>query len=370
MITIQAVVNFLSELANPSLQESYDNAGLLAGNPQSHCTGIMCCLDVTEKVLDEAVSHGVNMVISHHPLIFKPLKTLVPQTNTERILIRAIKHDITLYGIHTNYDNVIEGVNRAFAQKIGLKKETLTLLSPLGGKIAKLFTYVPVQQIEQVKSALFNAGAGKIGLYDECSFQISGTGTFRPLAGSDPYIGKAAGPREEVVEYKLEVIFPIWLKNKILEALKSSHPYEEVAYEIILTENIHQEVGSGMIGEIYEPLDEASFLNHISSVLGQPFLRHSPFTGKLIKKIAICGGAGSFLTGKAIAAGADAFITADLKYHEFFDAEEKVLLVDAGHFETEIPAIEQLTQILQEKFPTFAVLQTKVITNPVQYFRK
>lgn len=368
MITIKHVLDFLNEIAPPSLQESYDNAGLLTGDPDSVCTGILCCLDVTEQVLDEAALHGANLVVAHHPLIFKPLKNILPTSANGTILIKAIRQGTAILAIHTNYDNVGKGVNFALSRKIGLPEDSFSILTPMGGQIAKLYTAVPVADNERVKSALFAAGAGKIGLYDQCSFQTSGTGTFRPLPGSNPVIGESGGPREQVEEYKLEVIFPIWRKKQILAALRQSHPYEEVAYEIILTENLHQEIGSGMLGTLSQPLTETGFLKLISSSLAQPFLRHSALTGKMIRKVAVCGGAGAFLIGKAIQSGADAFLTADLKYHEFFDADAKILLVDAGHFETENPAIAQLTTELQEKFPTFAVLKSKVNTNPVHYF--
>ncbi len=367
MHTIHNIIDFLQAVAPLSLQESYDNSGLLTGNASNSCNAIICALDATEEVIEEAIVAGANLVVTHHPLIFRPLKSLVPSSGTERTLLKAIKNDIALYAIHTNYDNVMEGVNLALAANLGLKKESLSILSPKQDKICKLYTTVPPEYAEHIKIALFAAGAGKIGLYDECSFELKGTGTFKPLEGSDPFIGSTAGKRETLEETKLEVIFPIWLKNNILQALKESHPYEEVAYEIILTENLHQKVGSGMTGELSQPVNAPDFLNYLKEKLSLKTLRHSAILEKPIQRIAFCGGAGSFLIKQAMAAKADVFITADLKYHDFFEADGKIMLVDIGHYESEIAAVAQLANVLKEKFPTFAVLQTKLVTNPVHY---
>ncbi|HSK13276.1 MAG TPA: Nif3-like dinuclear metal center hexameric protein [Phnomibacter sp.] len=369
MTFIRSIIDTLTDLAHPSLQESYDNTGLLTGDPAWPCTGVLCTLDVTEDVVNEAILEQTNLIVAHHPLILRQLKTLVPGTAVERTLVKAIKHDIAIYAIHTNYDNVHHGVNLALARTLGLSPSDLKVLAPMGGKLAKLYTYVPAQYAEQVKTALFAAGAGRIGLYAECGFETSGKGSFRPGEGSDPFIGRAGGPRETVDELKIEVIFPIWLKNRVLNALKTAHPYEEVAYEVLLTENEHQEVGAGMIGNLPETMSEMDWLNHVKEKLGIPVLRHSALTGNPVKKVAICGGAGAFLQKKALQAGADTFLTADLKYHDFFEPEGRMLLMDIGHGESERGAMTQLCQFLHEKFPTFAVLQTKVDTNPVRYFK-
>jgi dinuclear metal center YbgI/SA1388 family protein len=367
MPSIQDIISHLQAVAPLALQEPYDNSGLLTGIANDPCTGIICALDATEDVINEAIVAGANLIVTHHPIIFKPLKSITPESINERALIQAIKNNIAIYAIHTNYDNVLMGVNRALALEIGLKKESLSILAPMQGKICKLFTYVPHEFVQQLKTALFDAGAGKIGLYEECSFELKGMGTFKPQAGSNPFIGKAAGERETVDEAKIEVIFPIWLINNILRALKENHPYEEVAYEIIRTENLHQEVGAGMIGTLDNPMEVNEFLDDLKRKLGLKMLRHTEITKKHFQKVAICGGAGSFLIRDAIAAKADVFLTADLKYHDFFEADGKITMVDIGHYESEIPAIAQLTNNLKEKFPTFAVLQTKMVTNPVQY---
>ena len=367
MEKIITIIDFLQTLAPLQLQEPYDNAGLITGNPLDVCKGIICALDATEEVVSEAIVADANLIVTHHPLIFKPLKSLSPTSAIKRALLKAIKHDIAIYAIHTNYDNVIDGVNRALALSLKVKKESLAILSPLSGKICKLYFTVPKEFSEQVKNALFAAGAGKIGLYSECSFETNGIGTFRPLEGSRPFIGEASGLRETIEELKLEVIFPIWLKDKVLEALKTSHPYQEVAYEVMMTENMHQETGAGMIAELGAEMWPEQFLDYIKERLSLKSVRHTQWPQKPIKKLAFCGGSGSFLIKQAIASGADAYLTADLKYNDYFEADGKILLVDIGHYESEIAAIGQLTKILMEKFPTFAVLQTKVVTNPVQY---
>lgn len=369
MVLIKDIIQVLTTLAHPSLQESYDNSGFITGNPSDVCHSLICCLDVTEQVIDEAVDSGANLIISHHPLLFRPIKSLTPSTPVERTLLKAIKQEIAIYAIHTNYDNVINGVNLAFAKKIGLTENTLKILSPMMGKLAKLYTYVPAEHAESLKTGLFAAGAGKIGLYDQCSFEASGTGNFRPLDGSNPFIGVPGGAREKVSEVKLEIIFPIWLKSLIIKTLKELHPYEEVAYEIILTENEYPEAGAGIIGELPAPISENDFLACLKGEFGTGVIRHSILLNKPLKKIAVCGGSGAFLIKKAIAAGADAFITADLKYHDFFEADGKILLADIGHGESEIGAMVHLTDFLREKFPTFAVLLSKVDTNPVKYFQ-
>jgi dinuclear metal center YbgI/SA1388 family protein len=368
MITIKQVIQALNYISHPSLQESYDNCGLLTGLPDWPCSGIICALDVTEDVIEECTKTGANLIVAHHPIIFKPLKNISGRELPHIIVRRAIKEDIAIFAIHTNYDNVMEGVNHALAKRIGLDPLSLKILAPLTRKIAKLYSYVPQSHKEVVRAALFEAGGGEIGNYVECSFETGGIGTFRPLKNTNPFIGNAGGVREFAEEVKLEVIFPIWKQNDIISALKASHPYEEVAYEIIITENQHQAIGAGMIGQLPEPMDAGAFLNHLKTQLGIKNLRHNASKVQKIKNVALCGGAGSFLTKNAIRAGADAFITADLKYHDFFEGNGLLLLVDAGHYETEIAAIDQLVNELQKKFTTFAVQKTRVYTNPVRYF--
>lgn len=365
---IKEIIRFLENLAPLSLQEDYDNAGLITGDPNTGCTGILCSLDVTEAVIDDAISKHANLVVAHHPVVFRSLKKFSGNGYVERTIIKAIKNDIAIYAIHTNLDNIMSGVNGKIAEALGLSTNNRSILSPKSGTLSKLYTYVPIEHIEKVKQAIFEAGAGAIGLYEECSFSSPGTGTFKPLPGSDPFIGKAGGHREEVAELKIEFIFASWLKNKVLNALFQAHPYEEVAYEIIRLENTDQTTGAGMVGELPEAISEKDFLLSVKRAFNLTALKHAPFLQKPVKKIALCGGAGSFLIKDAIAAGADVYLTADLKYHEYFDADGKILLVDIGHWESEQFTIDLLVNFLQGKIPTFAVLKTEINTNPVHNF--
>jgi len=362
---ISTITSFLESLAHPSLQESYDNAGLITGSPSWECTGIICSLDATEDVVKEAIAKNCNLIVAHHPIIFGGLKKINGKNYVEQTIIAAIKNDIAIYAIHTNLDNVIDGVSGKMAAMLGLKN--ISILSPKVGLLKKLFTFVPIDKAGPVRNAIFEAGGGHIGNYSECSFNGEGIGTFKASEGTNPYVGKV-GERHAENELKVEVIFPAWLENKIIAAMKAAHPYEEVAYDVVALSNNHQLVGSGVVGELPEELEERDFLSKVKHVFNVPVIRHSPRLGKKIKKVALCGGAGSFLISKALAAGADAFVTADMKYHEFFDAEGRLLIADIGHYESEQFTISLLQEVLEQKFPTFAVLKTGVETNPVRYF--
>ncbi len=359
------ITNTLEKIAPLSLQENYDNAGLITGNHAWECTGILCSLDVTEDVIQEAVKRGSNLVVVHHPIIFIGLKKLTGKNYVEKTIIAAIKHDIAIYAIHTNLDNIYEGVNHRMADRIGLINRQI--LMPKAGQMMKLHTFVPVDQANQVRNALFEAGAGHIGEYSEVSYNISGTGTFKGSEKTKPFAGEPGMLREEP-EIRIEVVFQPHLQDAVIKSLRASHPYEEVAYDIVSLSNDYHRVGSGMIGELPEALEEKGFLHMLKTSFGLSVIKHTPFLGKNLKKIAICGGSGSFLTGKAIAGGADAFITSDIKYHEFFDANQAILLADIGHWESEQFTTELLIDILQAKFPTFAVLKSGIKTNPVNYF--
>ena len=362
---IDHLIKELEILAPPEYQEGYDNTGLITGNIGWDCSGILCGLDCTEEIVKEAKEKNCNLIVAHHPIVFGVLKKINSNDYVARALIAAIKNDIAIYAIHTNLDNVLHGVNNRIADKLGLLERSV--LAPKHGIINKLFTYAPPAHANKIKEALFAAGAGKIGLYDECSFNTPGTGTFRPMQGANPYTGKV-GTRESADEIKIEVIFPWYLQSKILKALFNAHPYEAVAYEVIKLENYHQEVGSGMIGRLTKTMEETAFLAMVKEAFGLTFIRHTRLLNKPIRTVAVCGGAGSFLIKNAIAAGADAYLTADLKYHEFFDADAKMVLADIGHWESEQFTTDLLAEFLQDKFPTFAVLKTGVDTNPVKYF--
>lgn len=362
---ISEIINFLETIAPPSLQESYDNAGLLTGMPELECSGVLVSLDITDDIIDEAIKHKCNLLIAHHPLIFKGLKRINGKDPVSRNIIRAIKNDLAIYAIHTNLDNVQHGVNGRIAEMLELQE--CEILLPQSGSLKKLICFVPNEYTGKVRQALFDAGAGQIGRYAGCSFSTEGTGTFTAGQRASPFVGKVGQPHMEK-ESRLEVIFPEYIERQILSALKAAHPYEEVAYDILKLDNEHMGIGSGMTGLLPKPVDESTFLARVKEVFRIPVIRHSVFTGRLINRVSLCGGAGSFLISKAIAAKSDVFLTADLKYHDFFEADGKILLADIGHFESEQFTSDLVYDLLKEKFPTFAVLKTGVITNPVNYF--
>ena len=359
------IISHLESIAPPSLQESYDNAGLLTGNLNWECTGVICTLDAIEDVVMEAIAKKCNLIVAHHPIIFTGLKKVTGKNYVEKTIIAAIKNDIAIYAIHTNLDNVLHGVNAKIADKLGLVNRQI--LKPKIGNIKKLYTYVPVDFADKVKDAIFAAGGGTIGNYVECSFVTEGIGSFNATKGTNPFVG-TIGQRHYEKEKKLEVVFEEHNHHTILNALIKNHPYEEVAYEVIGLDNTNKTIGSGVIGELKMEVGEEDFLQLIKTQFELKVIKHTPFLGKKVKKIAVCGGSGSFLTKTAIAAKADFYITADVKYHEFFDAESKLVLADIGHWESEQFTVELLAEVLQEKFPTFAVLKTAVKTNPVQYW--
>ncbi len=362
---IQDITSLLEKMAPPSLQESYDNAGLLTGSPSMECTGILVSLDATEAVIDEAIAKGCNMVVAHHPIVFKGLKKITGKNYVEQTIIKAIKNDIAIYAIHTNLDNVIDGVNGRIADKLGLKNRKILL--PKEDMLRKLAVFVPATHREQLAEALFAAGAGNIGNYSDCSFSTPGTGSFKGNDSTQPFVGRP-GERHYEPEMKVEVIFPVWLERKVLAAMRGAHPYEEIAFDVYSLANIHGQTGSGLVGELEQEMDERDFLGLLKQTFDLSVIRHTAFTGKPVKKVALCGGAGSFLTGAAKAAGAQVYVSADIKYHEFFDAEGALVLADIGHYESERFTTELLLEVLRENFPTFALLKSGVQTNPVHYF--
>lgn len=362
---IQDITSLLENTAPLSLQEDYDNAGLLTGKLSWECTGVLVSLDATEEIVEEAIEKKCNLIIAHHPIVFKGLKKITGKNYVEQTIISAIKNDIAIYAIHTNLDNIISGVNGKIADLLGLKNRRI--LSPKSELLKKLAVFVPVAGKEKLLDALFVAGAGNIGNYSECSFSTAGSGSFKAGMDTNPYVGNR-GERHFEEEVKVEVIFPMWLQGQVLQAMRSVHPYEEIAYDIYGLNNIYEQTGSGIIGELESSIEESELLDQLKRIFKIPVIRHTAFTGKVVKKVAICGGAGSFLTQAARLAGADIYITADVKYHEFFDAEGQLLLADIGHFESEQFTIDLLFDIIQKKFPKFAVLKTGRNTNPVKYF--
>jgi len=364
MTLIKEVIKCIENLAPLPLQESYDNSGLIVGNEAMEVTGVMVCLDSTEAVVEEAIRHGCNLVIAHHPIVFSGIKKLNGKNYVERTVIKAIQSNVAIYAAHTNLDNVMAGVNERICRKLGLKN--IRILAPKKNLLRKLVTFCPTDQAEPVRQALFDAGGGRIGKYDECSFNTEGTGTFRALKGANPHVGEI-GVMHKENEIRIEIIYEATRENQLLSALKASHPYEEVAYDIYALENTYQETGSGMIGELETAMDEKPFLETLKTTMQSGCIRYTPFTGRPVKTVAVCGGSGSFLLGDAIRQGAQVFVSADFKYHQFFDADGRIVIADIGHYESEQFTRDLFVDLLKENFSTFALRLSEVKTNPVHY---
>ncbi|MEK6482238.1 Nif3-like dinuclear metal center hexameric protein [Catalinimonas sp. 4WD22] len=366
MTKIKEAIAHLESIAPRAYQESYDNAGLITGNKNDTIRGVMISLDATEAIIDEAIEKDCNLIIAHHPIVFKGLKSLTGRNYVERTVIKAIKNDIAIYAIHTNLDNVSQGVNKKICEKIGLQ-HTQTLL-PKKQLLNKLTVFVPAEDSESLLNALSAAGAGHIGNYTNCSFQVEGTGTFQPNEQANPTIGER-GKLEMVKEKRVEVIFPAPLAGKVLSAMQQAHPYEEVAYYLHALENENQEVGSGMMGKLPEAMSAEAFLDHLKQSMQLQCIRYTQAPARKIERVAVCGGAGSFLLPQAIRQQADAFVTADFKYHEFFDAEDHLMIADIGHYESEVYTKELIMELLSRKFVNFAVHLAKTNTNPIFYYK-
>ncbi len=361
---IQQVTDILEDFAPPSLQESYDNAGLIIGSRKNEVSGILISLDVTEEVIDEAIALGYNLIVAHHPIVMGAIKRFNGNNYVERCVIKAIKHDIAIYACHTNADSVINGVNGKICEKLGLTN--CKILAPKNGELLKMVTFVPQDYAEKVRTSIFNAGAGHIGHYDSCSFNVSGEGTFRAGEQTNPFVGQV-GELHAEKEIRIETIIPSYLQGKVLNALLSSHPYEEVAYDFYPLENSWEQAGSGMVGDLETPEDEMLFLHRVKEIFECGSIKYTPLLHKSIKKVAVCGGAGSFLLNKAKAAKADVFISGDFKYHQFFDAEDEIVIADIGHFESEQFTKELFFELLTKKIPNFAIRLSNVNTNPIKY---
>lgn len=386
--TVAQLCGWLERLAPRAYQEGYDNARLIVGHPSAPVHGVLCCLDSTEAIVAEAVERGCNLIVAHHPILFAGTKSLTGEDYVQRTLMAAIKADVAIYAIHTNLDAVRGGVNERLADALGLVPEGRRILAPKKGLLHKLVTFAPQAEAEAVRDALFEAGAGVIGAYDRCSFNLDGTGTFRGGAETTPFVGQAGQDHAEA-ETRIEVVLPRHASGRVLAALRETHPYEEVAYDLYPLDNPHPQVGAGMIGTLPDAMSEDAFLEHLKTALHAPVVRHTALRGKPIQRVALCGGAGIFLLGKAIAEGADAFVTGDVKYHQFFDADGRLLLADVGHFESEQYTIDLLAETLAqhpagsledeaghnapesrsqaEKMGIFAVRSAKTGTNPVLY---
>lgn len=365
MPQVQEIIKYLETIAPPALQESYDNSGLLAGDPEAVVNGALLTIDVTEAVVDEAVKYNTGLIIAHHPVIFSGIKKLTGKNFVERTLLKAIKNDVAIYAVHTNLDAAPGGVNAKICEKLELIN--CRVLLPVSGQLKKLVTFIPAGAAETVKNAVFEAGAGNIGNYDYCGFHVQGTGSFRGNEKSNPYVGKK-GQLHYEDEIRFETIFPAWKQHRVIDALLHSHPYEEVAFDIYPLDNDFAAAGMGMIGELTEPLHEIDFLRLLKKTFNPGCIKHTALTGKKLNRIAVCGGAGAFLLNNAIAAKADAFVSGDFKYHQFFDADHKILIADIGHFESEQFTKELFFELLTKKFPKFALRFSEVDTNPVHYY--
>jgi dinuclear metal center YbgI/SA1388 family protein len=362
---LKKITDCIEEIAPLAFQEEYDNSGLLIGSPGMDVQKVLITVDVTEEIMDEAIAKSCNLVISHHPLIFKGLKRLTGAHFTERITMTAIKNGIAVYATHTNLDNASEGLNKTLITKMGVKNPSI--LSPVKGALGKLVTFCPVEFADKVRQSLFDAGAGRIGNYDLCSYNIRGQGTFRASDNTNPFVGEKNKIHFED-EVRIEVIFPTHLEKELIAALLAVHPYEEVAYDLYPLTNAFAKMGAGMIGELESEMDEKAFLQKIKELIHIPVVRHSALLNRGIKRVAVCGGSGVFLLPEAKKAGAHIFLTGDIKYHDFFEAQNEIILADIGHFESEQFSKDLIYSLLKEKFPTFAFLLAESDSNPVKYF--
>ncbi len=362
---LKEITQYLESLAPLSSQESYDNSGLIVGNANTEIKQALICLDSTEEIVDEAIATGCNLIIAHHPIVFKGLKSLTGKNYVERVVLKCIKNDIALYAIHTNLDNFRFGVNDEIGRRLGLTD--LKILDPKKGVLNKITVFVPKENQEQVAEAMFSAGAGFIGNYKECSFYGEGTGTFTAVEGANPYVGEI-GKAEQANENRLEMLVSSHQLSNVLQAMNNAHPYEEVAYDVVALQNTNQDEGAGMIGNLPEPMKIEDFLNFVKAQFNCGIIRHTKLLRPTVQKIAFCGGSGSFLLNNAIRKKADVYITGDFKYHEFFDAEDKIVIADIGHFESEQFTINLLNSFLSKKFPNLAIRLTEINTNPIHYF--
>ncbi len=362
---LHQILESLQEWAPFSYQDSYDNSGLLVGSANAEIHKTLISLDITEEVMQEAVKGGFDLIISHHPIIFQGFKSLTGKTPEEKIVIAAIKNNIAIIAMHTNLDNISEGVSYKLSQVLGLQNQQI--LSPKKDLLRKLVVFIPNSHLDSVRQAVFNAGAGKIGHYDQCSFGSEGVGTFRAGENTQAFVGKKMEFHQEK-EVRFESVFPVQLERKVIKALLNTHPYEEVAYDIFTLNNSHSKVGAGIIAEMPEAISETAFLKLLKNKVNPFQIRHTAFREKKIKKVALCGGSGSFLIDTAKAANADIFITGDVKYHDFFKATKHMIIADVGHYESEQFTKELIHDFLIKKFTNFAVQISEHQTNPIKYF--
>ncbi len=348
ILRIQDLVGMVHRLYPPALAEDWDNVGLQVGDPAAEVSRVLVCLDPSENIIEQAVARGAQAVVAHHPLIFKPLKSLVPSGQTGSTLFRAVRDGIAVICAHTNLDRAQNGLNDWLAGRLGLEG-VRPLEAPAEGGLVKLVVFVPAGYENRVAEALFKAGAGQIGNYDQCSFRAAGSGTFRGGADSDPFLGEP-GVREAAAEVRLETIVPRELVSRVLPKLIKAHPYQEVAYDLVPLANVRPGIGLGRIGRLAQETGAAAFAARVKAALQASSLRLVGADEARVKKVAVCGGSGASLIREAARQGADAMVTGDVKYHEAQLAQELgLVLIDAGHFATEHLAVQGLAAHLNRE---------------------
>ena len=364
-MTVKEITALLEEQAPLSFAEDFDNVGLLVGDPAMKVTGILVTLDTLEQVVDEAVAKKCNLIVSFDPILFKGLKRITGATYVERTILKAIQNGVAIYRMHTALDNIKAGVNGKICEVLGLKNTRI--LIPKTGTIKKLLTYVPLASKDFLLEKLFEAGAGHLGHYSHCSFTSEGTGSFLPRKGANPAVGTQGNLQLEP-EVQVHITFTRDREKAVLRALFSHHPYEEVAYEITTLENPYDHLGMGMVGELPEPMDPKQFLQRVRYRFHCGCIRHTDLPQTPFRRVAVLGGSGAFAIGAAKAAGADILVTADVKYHQFYQAEGKLVIADIGHYETEQFTKNLIAEYLSEKIPNFAISLSETKTNPINYF--
>ena len=364
-MTVKSITEILEQKSPLQLAEDFDNVGLLVGNPDMEVSGILVTLDTLEEVVAEAIQRNCNLIVSFHPILFRGLKKITGSTYVERVVAKAIEHKIAIYSMHTALDNVPDGVSGKICEVLGL--ENPQVLIPSRGAIKKLVTYVPHAAGDTLLKKLFEAGAGHLGNYSQCSFTSEGTGGFLPGEGAKPNLG-THGKRHLETETQIHITFEAHREKAVLHSLFSNHPYEEVAFEVTTLENAYPGIGMGMVGYLPEPLPPLAFLEVVKKRFDCGCIRHSALTDAPVVKVAVLGGSGAFAIDAARTCGADIFITGDVKYHEFFKAEGKMVIADIGHYETEQFTKNLLAEYLSEKIPNFAISLSETKTNPINYF--
>ncbi len=364
------IITYFEEWAPKEISWQRDNVGLQVGSFEREVKNILISLDFTDRVLDDAIKKRCNLIITHHPFLFNPLRKIDTSKDRKSILLeKLIKNDITLYSAHTNLDFTKEGVSFQLARKLKLKN--ISFLVNLKSNQYKIIVFVPADAVDKVAQAIFNAGGGIIGQYSHCSFRTPGVGTFFGSEKTNLAVGKKIS-FEKIDEVKLEVLVNSWKQHKVISAMIKSHPYEEVAYDVIPVENSNVNYGSGAVGELENPISPGDFLNHVVRNLKIKNFRYTKGKNSKIRRVAVCGGSGSDLIRDAVNQNADAFITADLKYHTFQDYEGKIMLVDAGHYETEIHSLDEvkrrLTNFLHERNSKVKIFKYSGSTNPIVFF--